>query len=512
MSVSQPPDPSSAVEWRRLSQTAVQISPFMLGQINNFVVMPYGEPIQGDGFKYVRAMCIAAGALRTEEDRKVLLKIRNIDWQLVRWSGKPLKVLQAQLDAVPEWRSPVIDCTGVETVLVSHIEVGQPEVLRVAEFFAGGFQGWTQAAYVMHTLGAPVSVAWGVEKSPVCQHMQQVMTPSHRVVGSLDELDKLDPGCPSPVMIQGDVADNWWLRIMGIRPTNTWAISAPCQPWSHAGRSSGLSSPVGLLMLRIADLAATFQPRLLLFEQVSGFATHKDCQVVLQAFHGAGYSIAWKATLELADLMPCQRSRHLLVFSLRDKQIMPPATFAWPFNRPTSLRQQKALFELPEDLWNQCVPSPQVLSQYLDPKLMPARSAGYVVRDPVKHRIKGPDQIASCFLAQYSFGHQLPRDLLEAKGLFGSMVFTNGVARFFSSAEIASLHGAVMPVLCEHDRRTSMRHLGNCIAVPHAAVTILMGCRTMECDKGITLTDVIYRCDALRLQADNASLLPCRQY
>ena len=116
-----------------------------------------------------------------------------------------------------------------------------------------------------------------------------------------------------------------------------------------------------------------------------------------------------------------------------------------------------------------CSPRP-LLESSTDPTLQR--------QDPKSFRIKQGNQATSCFLAQYSFGHHLPHDLLTEKGLLGSLVEVQGLARFFAPAEIASLHGSIRPALCHKDRRLGMRLCGNSISVPHAAIALLKCCHT----------------------------------
>ena len=162
--------------------------------------------------------------------------------------------------------------------------------------------------------------------------MQRLICPGMRVVRSKTDIQMLDPSANVMAMVQGDISDGWWLSMFQKLPVNTWTVSAPCQPWrwSFAGRESGLSNEVGRLMLRVADLAAAFTPDLVLFEQVTGFAFHKDAALVLDAWREAGFHVVWKATLELEDILPCQRSRHLLVFARRSSaQPALPHVMSW---------------------------------------------------------------------------------------------------------------------------------------------------------------------------------------
>ena len=488
-------------EWRRLSAVAQQVSPLLFGKISNFVVVPMGEAKAREGMRYMRARCVAPGSQLSDTDRCVLLKVTESDWTLMQWSNKPVKILQSRLLHDPICQCPVIDCTTGSSVLVSQVPVQCHEVLSIAELFSGGFMGWSQGAAVMHRLQAPVSVKWGLEKAIDTEPMQRIMQPDMRVVRNSADLKALDPACKTYAMVQGDIRDQWWLPMFQKFPVNTWTVSAPCQPWSFAGRESGLSSEVGKLMLHVADMAAAFEPDLVLFEQVTGFAFHRDSYRVLEAWRAAGFVVEWRATLELADILPCHRSRHLIVFARRSH--VQPALRpdkSWGLLPKPTLATAHAVFDLPWSVAKAHIPSPAVLAKYLNPDCMP-QSALKAFSCPEAYRIRAPDQSAGCFLAQYSFAHELPGDLLASKGLFGSLVVQGEVTRFFSAAEISSLHGTVLPTLCCQDRRLAMRLLGNCIPVPHAAVTLLKGCQAKGHLLHTSVQDVVMQCLEQRLHA-----------
>ena len=368
--------------------------------------------------------------------------------------------------------------------------------------------GWSQGAVVLHELGAPISVRWGLEVSEDTFDMQKIMQPSLQYVRCVEDIPTSQEAEQNQYMLHADIRDTWWLRMFQTAPVNTWTVSAPCQPWSVAGRESGLQSCLGRLQLLIVDLAAAFEPDMVLFEQVSGFATHQDNRVIMQAWNDAGYVIVWKATLELGQVMPCNRNRHLLV--MRRRSQMQPAithTMSWGCKRATTLGSVKAVFDLPWSLLSEHVPAPPVLAMYLSPDFMPKCPQMPSIR-PEKYRIKTPSDTAGCFLAQYGFAHHLPQDLLRAKGLFGSLLSQGCLTRYFSVCEVASLHCAVLPVLCSHNRRLSMKLLGNSIAVPHAAVTMLKGCQAAGFMMQCTVRDVLDKCMEPRLHNNNSALIP----
>ena len=459
----------------------------------------------------MRARCVSPGSQPGNPNDVILLKVRESDWCAMQYSSGPIKILQARLAQEPLFKYPVIDCCSGEAVVVTHVSVSHFETMEIAELFTGGFMGWTQGSYALYKLGAPISVRWGLEKAVDCAPMQRTMVPSITFVSKAEDLPQPGIQPAGMTVIQADVWHDWWLKMFVAVPVNTWTISAPCQPWSLAGRASGLSSEVGRILLRLADLAAVFQPTLILFEQVAGFAVHRDSGSVLKAWQEAGYVVSWKSTLDLALIMPCTRNRHLIVMTLRHHSqpaISLPTT--WECECPRSLHTAAAIFDLPWELLSAHVPSAQVLATYLDSANMP-RGYQASAAQARAYRVKSACDGAGCFMAQYGHAHLLPPDLLRAKGLFGSLLSQGPFTRFFSACEIASLHCTILPTLCCRNRRLSMRLLGNCISTPHAAITLLKGFHVMGQQHHLTASDVVTKCIELRLTNQNSMLLPSGQ-
>ena len=495
-------------EWQRLSRTAQHVMAVPVGSTANCLVRTLGEAAEQNGVVFIRAECLSGTSADCPTTR-ILLKLPSADWSMVRHSSKPLKILQAVTTKDPLWLDLVLDCTGVDSVVVAQIETECTESLVVAELFAGGFQGFSQAAWALHRAGLPISVRWGVEKAPDCLQHQKTMEPDLIELHSKADIHGFTD-CNSPVMIIGDVCENWWINVWNRLPVNTLVVTAPCQPWSLAGRESGLNSPVGMLLLRTLDVASSLQVRFVIIEQVAGFGVHPHYGFVVDCWRASGFLISWKATLDLIEVLPCQRSRILLdLYHASFQQAALPAPFQWKTPNPGSLLSTQSLLDLPPDMLKQCLPSPETLSLYLNPALIPRLRQSGSGRQPSDYRIKQGHQTAGCFLAQYSFAHNLPVDLLTGKGLFGSLVQTQGQVRFFSCAEICSLQGATRTMLCPTDKRQGMRISGNAISVPHAAAALVQCCHTAGIALNFTTDAAVHCCLQERLHNGNAIFLPC---
>ena len=88
------------------------------------------------------------------------------------------------------------------------------------------------------------------------------------------------------------------------------------------------------------------------------------------------------------------------------------------------------------------------------------------------------------------------------------MLETHGCVRFFAPAEVASLHGAVRPVLSPANRRLAMRLFGNAIAVPHAVAALVQSCHTAGIALQLRVEEAVQACLRARLHNGN-SLFAC---
>ena len=98
----------------------------------------------------------------------MLLKLTFTDWCLTKHATGPLKILQSRVFRDAAWVDILLDTTGPDSVVVMQATTQSFEKLTVAEVFAGRFQGWSQAAWSLHQLSVPISMACGVEKAADC--------------------------------------------------------------------------------------------------------------------------------------------------------------------------------------------------------------------------------------------------------------------------------------------------------------------------------------------------------
>ena len=499
-----------AWEWKRLCQTCQSLEYLPPGACVNVLVKPFQEPVFQGSRVLTRAYLEETQTGAPSHRRVALVIFRSADWAVVQAAEGPVKVLQSVVSFDGE--VPILDCTGPCSAVVAAAKMQDGTVLQVAELFCGGFAGWAQACSVFQGQHVPVHVRWTLDIDPQCADMLRCRATSFREVASLTELDDLPSDCSETFHLCADVNWDWWVRTLGRFPVQVLCVSAPCQPWSRAGTGSGLSSQDGRLLLRAADLAGAHQVPVVLLEQVEYFPKHQQYAEVMRAWAECGYEVMWQHTVNLRDVLPGQRLRHLIVLG-RPDAVAPQCIDQgfWAHVRRQSLALAQVMFPLPQDILVSCTPPTDVLSQYMDPWLVPTPPrAGARPQTPVSYRVRGDKDCAGVFMAQYQSQHELPSGMLERQGLHGCLYDGPTGLRFFAGPEIAAIHGATEPIFLTESVKDQMRLLGNAIAVPHAAAALAQACRLMQLPAAPEMVQATHWCLAARLHSQNTVLMPVR--
>lgn len=197
-----------------------------------------------------------------------------------------------------------------QTICIPY-EKHQDHRLHFLELFAGGFGGWHMANSFLRkhhgiqsqTIGIEIELEKAVNWA--LTHEATMMTANAPM-----------PACcfsriPHDIMIQGDVeSTNWWQNVAdwGV---DYMTISSPCPQWSHATAALGLERDQGWLLPATILLARTFRPKVLLLEQVSGFATHRHKKACLDVVKHVGYRLHWAKVVDASDFGVTVRIRWL---------------------------------------------------------------------------------------------------------------------------------------------------------------------------------------------------------
>ncbi|OLP95288.1 hypothetical protein AK812_SmicGene22606 [Symbiodinium microadriaticum] len=401
-------------------------------------------------------------------ETKAVLRLRKSDWETV---GKHCSTLRALWTNVQINGTVVIlDATVGPAFIVGSATLREDETVQVVELFCGGFAGWSQAAWALAEAGSRVRVRWMLDIEDDYQQLLAVPHQGAQAVQGTESLLQADWDS-SPVIILGNFEHTWWFRAWTHAFPDMVVASPPCQPWSTAGQQTGLDSPDGRLLLRLAAVCGAVQAPVVCIEEVQGFRTHPDFGIVMRAWHEAGYSCVYEQALQLSEVAPTWRKRFFLIFCNKACGRLsqgPLQVVDWHAHPRPSLARLRAYFPvLPNKLLKPCRLEPQVLDVYLDPWYLPPGHPN-TEEGTRRFRLCHPGQQAKCFMAAYHRQHALPEGLLSRSGLLCSLLVIRDSIRFFSAPEIAACHGALRAMLIPADDSLAMTALGNALATPQA--------------------------------------------
>ena len=366
----------------------------------------------------------------------------------------------------------VLDVTSTPSYMAGHVPLQTGEALRVAEIFSGGFFGWSGAGFSLRSFGVPWHTSWYLDADCTCAELLRFLEPDITVVSSASRLAEVAPD-PAPVFLAADFRSDWWRNVAALRPTHLACVSPPCQPWSRAGRQSGLDTQDGRLLVQVPGFLGAAGTPVVVVEEVAGLTSHPHFSRVLQAWQRAGYKLAWRRSIQLSEVCPVSRLRLFLIFV---HECTCPAAAeqavdcVWRSLHYPSLEASRVIFRhMPQELLQPCLLSPQLRALYLDERFFPPARGGHSGTRPLNTRVRTPDEQAVCFLASYHAQHELPEDLLTSKGILCSLLADQGDLRFF---EIACAHAANLVHFMPSNDRDCMKWLGNSLAVPQSAFVL----------------------------------------
>ena len=490
--------------WESLIETAGALSPLLHGAVRNFLIQIEGAAVVQGQTVLVRAF--VQGSADSQPPQRVVLKVRNSDWQAVRHCDGKLKAIQATF--LNESPFPLLDVSGPESVLISTLRLDQGELIQVAEVFSGGFAGWKQAITVLYKTSVPIHTAWTLDWDPKVTKYLQTQDPSLKVVKNIDDFEELGPD--DQFHLQADAFDLWWLRAYARRPATIITVSAPCPSWSAAAGARGLQTREGNLLLQLAGICGAIEAPLVLLEQVGNFSRHSDFQLVSEAWERAGYVRRWYNTLDLQDFLPVSRARYLAVLQHRrcESSLLQIPGEAWTCTKRMNLAEADAILPHPQPLHKSLILSQDLLDKYLDPCLIPSSRSRGRSQHPASFRIRQSDGVATCFMARYGSQHLLPQELLASKGLMGCLFSDEHCVRFFSPPEISILHGMQATLWVDQDSSLNYQVAGNAIAVPHALATLAIALKALGVPTGRSVASTVALAHEGRLKASNTAFLP----
>ena len=310
--------------------------------------------------------------------------------------------------------------------------------LRVFECFAGGVGGWKRAVDVLRPfMNMPVTCIgldneWSAVQMYAASHTVKVWDAESTHLHK-DTFQAEDEG-----IIYGDVKSSSWLPgIAAWRPQIT-TISAPCQAWSGAGARAGLQKATGQAFATSVIKARIIAPQAIAMENVPGIRTHKDFTAIKKMIRWAGYEIAYQKIGDLAQSAATIRARWLAI-ALRQDQRWPKTLWQEPKITRETPQTLGVIVKLPDRLQRELKIENKVLQQHGDPQMLPKKRRHET--DPIQARSFQANQQIPTFMASYEHQRELPRFLLEQKGLMSHWLQEeSGNLRWWDPLENATHH------------------------------------------------------------------------
>ena len=429
---------------------------------------------------------------------------------LVLWdAGKPLPTVGASRFALVDVNTqPVSEAAFAVDHACTPVCLNDPtsDSVRVLELCAGSYGGWHKActfleeacshSFQVMSVEACLKTAWCFA---VSNGAPLISGRASLPAGFLD--------CHKHLVVHADISEPSWLSLAGLWAPEVLVASPPCQPWSTAGSSMGLSAVEGQVFGHAIAAAKILRPRILLIEQVLGFASHEDKPLVMRLLRWAGYCVKFAKAVESADFGAAFRARWLiLAVRVGDESITPGDFQMWTAVANFSPLTFGALLGYP---WNQ------------DPRLtlteeVLAKSSDHALLPPAKRKLVSVGAVLSsrCFpasqkvptvVASYGSQHKFSDSSLQTKGLLNHFLIEAGKGpRHWHPVEILLMHLFVGQQLVLDDWVEAYRHLGNQITVPHAVLLLVNALNFLgRSDHPIQIEDVMKRLIDQHVTADN---------
>ena len=274
--------------------------------------------------------------------------------------------------------------------------------------------------------------------------------------------------------------------LAGIMKVGTWLWSPPCQPWSKAGRLSGMQSPEGVAFVHSIMGLRLSKPRCVNIENVPGLVEHKDYQHVMHLFDRVGYQIACSSVDKVHPLLPIIRKRWLCTVLPKDFAVAPgKKELAFKtvipnevpgIGKETSIGAAGCVQSAIQH-WEleQVVPSKETLELLSRYDLLPVNvrnlHSGVMTKEQVlQARTKSLRHCLPNVMAMQGSQHTLPIQHLQEKGLHAFLIDDGINKRFALPFEIAVAMGFKGNTTLPTDFVSAWRITGNALSVPHAAL------------------------------------------
>ena len=128
--------------------------------------------------------------------------------------------------------------------------------IRYAEFYSGGFGGWSQAATLLHHLQVPLDLRFALDHDTNASQAFRSTFKHVRIVASFSEacqamMDNAISDNPLPPLFQANCYEGWWMNFAARSSPDIACVSCPCPPWTYPNlqsSKSGLLCDIGMLI------------------------------------------------------------------------------------------------------------------------------------------------------------------------------------------------------------------------------------------------------------------------
>ena len=405
---------------------------------------------------------------------------------------------------------------GAQSIVLPIPRIHRGTAWNMIHLFAGSFCGWHQAIQAIQSVNDQIMV----DKEFAVDADESVMRSWSHSFSTVYRRPPFHWRIHDNAKHQGfcaTVRDLSWLNEVNVACNLALTMSPPCVSWSLGGKESGLESIHGWTFLDAIRIVSISLPVFVAAECADALATHKHYPIITKAMTLLGYKQVWAQTLDLSQCFDMHRSRWLCVWVRCDVPAfpLPPSLHIRHsgFSRWTSPFFD---FDTPKKLQSQLAFTDSLRKIYGDPRLLPKGKAKNLPPFPSEHQVlmaRLPSLVEALptLCSNYSTQHLLSTKHLGEKGIFASIDFNEGEFAFQSPVRFVALLGATMDISIPTKIEEAFHGLGNAIAVPQAALSLLVGLATVL-DQHIPLNETISKIAELAITSRSHAVCEDNEY
>lgn len=223
-----------------------------------------------------------------------------------------IKVPKRFADLIPTWVEAILFQGLVSfeqsqvVISLSDLESGLPIFrtgrnhstthLDIGELCSGAFNGWTQAAKVLETLGYSTVTKFALDHDHCVATWYARNFTEGAMAATPEDVFRLRDECfyfrEAPITFQTDVSLGWYLLFA--EPVEIVTASPPCPAFSTASTSAGLEKTEGQVIIDVILKVLLLQPKILVLEEVASLRSHSHFPLILELLNWGNYQVAWQ--------------------------------------------------------------------------------------------------------------------------------------------------------------------------------------------------------------------------